>query len=172
MNAIETVDIIIAEAKQRLTLRSAGPGGPKCGSAMRELAIVENGAVAARDGRIVKVGRTEDVLRECRLAPDGELVRASGRVVMPGFVDCHTHAVFAGKRAEEFEARLAGHTYQEIAAAGGGIRSSVRAFRESSRETIRDEGAQRLDKMLQMGTTTVEIKSGYGLSTADEIKAL
>jgi imidazolonepropionase len=169
---IQTADLIVMNAGQLVTLRADGEDSPRAGQGMRQLGIIENGAFAATGGTIVRVGTTEEVLREAELSPEGELVDASGRVVTPGFVDSHTHAVFAGSRPREFEMRLQGHSYQEIAAQGGGIHSSVRAFREASRETLRNEGLERLDKMLELGSTTVEIKSGYGLSSEDEIRAL
>ncbi len=139
---------------------------------MGELGIIEGGAFAASSGTIVRIGGTDEVLRDTKLSEGGELIDASGRVVTPGFVDSHTHAVFAGRRPVEFEMRLQGRSYQEIAAQGGGIHSSVRAFRAASTETLKREGFRRLDKMLELGSTTVEIKSGYGLSFDDEIRAL
>jgi len=150
-----------------------GPAGsPARGARMRELGIIEDGGLAVKDGRISQVGRSEDVLRESVLSPNGEVIDAGGGVVCPGFVDCHTHLVFAGTRAREFEMRLLGHSYLEIAEKGGGILSSVKAFRAASNHTLETQALSRLNKMLQMGTTTVEIKSGYGLSVEDEIRAL
>lgn len=163
---------MIVNALQLLTLRPDAKGSPRSGRQMEELGIIENGGLAIADGKITQVGKTEDVLRGNGLSPHGEIIDAAGRVVTPGFVDCHTHAIFAGTRAHEFEMRLQGLSYLEIAAGGGGILSSVRAFRAASNQRLEEEGLKRLDKMLQMGTTTVEIKSGYGLSTADETRAL
>jgi imidazolonepropionase len=139
---------------------------------MSELGIIENGAVSVRGDRIVDVGPSEEVLKRNRLSRSGEMMDASGRVVCPGFVDCHTHAVFAGKRANEFEMRLQGSTYMDIAAQGGGILSSVRSFRAASEDDLVALAIKTLDTMLELGTTTVEIKSGYGLSKREELKAL
>jgi len=172
VSSIRTADIIIANARQLLTLRSDAKGSPVRGERMKELGIVEDGGVAIEGGKITQVGKSEDVLKENELSPGGEFVDANGSVVGPGFVDCHTHLVFAGTRAREFEMRLQGLSYQEIAARGGGILSTVRASRAASNETLEAGGLSRLDKMLQVGTTTVEIKSGYGLSVDDEIRTL
>lgn len=172
MSRISTADLIIGNARQLLTLKSDLKGSPRSGQQMRELGMVENGGLAIKDGKITQVGETEDILKENVLSPNGEFIDATGGVVGPGFVDCHTHLVFAGTRAHEFEMRLQGLSYMEIAAKGGGILSSVRAFRAASNEKLEEESLDRLNGMLQMGTTTVEIKSGYGLSIVDEIRAL
>ncbi|UCF79775.1 MAG: imidazolonepropionase [Candidatus Eiseniibacteriota bacterium] len=169
---METVDLLVTGARQLVTLRGEGEPSPRAGRGMSELGIIRDGAFAAKDGRIVRVGSTEEVSRQVRLAPGGEAVDASGRVVTPGFVDAHTHAVFEGSRPQEFEARLQGSSYQEIAAQGGGIRSSVRAFRAATTEQLKETALERLDRMLELGSTTVEIKSGYGLSLDDELRAL
>jgi imidazolonepropionase len=137
---------------------------------MRELGIIEDGAVAIRGGRIASVGHTSEVLTE---AGDGaSLIDASDKVVMPGFVDPHTHLVFAGDRASEFEMRLQGASYMEIMAAGGGIMNTVRATREASLDHLVHQSRERLDRMLAHGTTTAEAKTGYGLDTANELKML
>ena len=172
MSAISTADVLIVNAGQLLTLRSDAEGFPRCGQRMNELGIIENGGLAIRNGSIVQVGKTDDILRENELSSGGEFVDANGSVVSPGFIDCHTHLVFAGTRAREFEMRLQGLSYQEIAAQGGGILSTVRAFRAASNQKLEEAGLARLNKMLQLGTTTVEIKSGYGLSVSEETRAL
>lgn len=172
VSTIEEANILIANARQLLTLNTGPKSSPVPGTRMRELGIMEDGGLAIKDGKIIQVGRSEDILREYPLSADGELIDASGCVVCPGFVDCHTHLVFAGTRAREFEMRLQGLSYMEIAAKGGGILSSVKSFRTASDKTLETQGLTRLDKMLQMGTTTVEIKSGYGLSLEDETRAL
>lgn len=136
---------------------------------MRDLGLIEGGAIAVKDGRIVLVGRTEELRRQ--VAADVE-IDASGNVVLPGFVDAHTHVVFAGDRAREFEQRIAGTTYLEIMAAGGGIMSTVRATRAATVEQLVAESRTRLDRMLAHGTTTVEAKTGYGLNVPDELKML
>ena len=160
------VDLLIHSAAQLLTIASEGP---KRGAAMGELGIIEDGAVAIRDGRIALVGRTEEV--RAQVVAEQEL-DASGKVVMPGFVDPHTHLVFAGDRAGEFEQRVKGATYLEIMAAGGGIMSTVRATRAASVEQLVGESRARLDRMLAHGTTTAEAKTGYGLDLENELKML
>ncbi|MGQ9626712.1 MAG: imidazolonepropionase [Anaerolineae bacterium] len=160
-------DLVISHASQLLTL--ASPGGPKRGAAMGELGIIEDGAVAVQDGHIALLGPTADVLVNGRAR---RKIDVSGRVVMPGFVDPHTHLVFAGYRADEFEKRLRGATYMEIMAAGGGIMSTVRATRAATIEEIVAQSRARLDLMLAHGTTTAEAKTGYGLSTSAELKML
>ncbi len=160
------VDLLIHSAAQLLTVASDGPKG---GAAMRDLGLIEDGAMAVKDGRIALVGETRHVRAQ---VVAGEEVDASGKVVMPGFVDAHTHLVFAGDRAGEFEQRVGGATYLEIMAAGGGIMSTVRATRAASVEQLVEESRARLDRMLAHGTTTAEVKTGYGLTTADELKML
>jgi len=165
MNAGEA-DLVIRHASQLLTL--AGPPGPRRGEAMQHLSVVEDGALAVRDGLVAWVGRTADLPDW----PAREVVDASGKVVMPGFVDAHTHLVWAGDRAAEFEMRLRGATYLEIMAAGGGIMSTVRATRAASPQQLAAESLPRLQEMLAHGTTTAEAKTGYGLTTQDELKQL
>lgn len=161
------VDLIIHSADELLTL--ASPDGPKRGVAMSDLGLIENGALAVNEGRIVLVGTTEEVQAQ---AAAQEEIDATGRVVMPGFVDPHTHVVFAGSREDEFELRIGGATYMEIMAAGGGIMSTVRATRAATLEELVEQSCVRLDKMLAHGTTTAEAKTGYGLNVADELKML
>ena len=160
-------DLIIAHARELLTL--AGDG-PRRGADMDNLGIIEDGAVAISGGRISAVGRGNDILRLA--TPATRLIDTSDRVVMPGFVDAHTHLVFAGDRAAEFEQRLHGATYLEILAAGGGILRSVQATRQASPAALATQARQRLASMLDHGTTTVEAKSGYGLDLASEMKML
>jgi len=136
---------------------------------MGELGIIEHGAVAVKDGLVALVGLTSEVRGQITAA---EKIDASGKVVMPGFVDPHTHLVFAGDRAAEFEQRIKGATYLEIMAAGGGIMSTVRATRAASVEQLVEESRARLDRMLAHGTTTAEAKTGYGLDTENELKML
>jgi imidazolonepropionase len=135
-----------------------------------QLGIIEDGAVAVQGDRIALVGRTSDVLAEAGDA--ATLMNASDKVVLPGFVDPHTHVVFAGDRASEFEKRLQGASYMEILAAGGGIMNTVRTTREASLEDLVHQSHARLDRMLAHGTTTVEAKTGYGLDTENELKML
>ena len=137
------------------------------------MGIIRDGALAAgADGRILAVGPTAKVRAAVQLAPDTQVIHASGRTVLPGFVDPHTHAIFAGDRADEFARRLEGADYLEILAAGGGILSTVRATRAASESELAKRARGYLAEMLGRGTTTVEIKSGYGLSVEDELKLL
>lgn len=159
-------DLLIHSVGQLLTLASKGP---KAGRAMSDLGLIEDGALAIKDGRIALVGKTSDIRRQVVAQ---EELDASDRVVMPGFVDPHTHFVFAGSRVDEFEMRLKGATYLEIMASGGGIMSTVRATRAASMEELLAHSRQRLDRMLAHGTTTAEVKTGYGLNTAQELKML
>lgn len=163
-------DFLLRNAGELLTL-AEGPV-PRVGPAMSELGVVRGGAVASMSGRIVAVGRDTDVAKAVDLAPDAVVVDAGGTVVTPGLVDPHTHAVFARTRENEFAMRVAGKSYEEIAEAGGGIRASVRALREATEDALFDNGRSTLDRMIDHGTTTVEIKSGYGLSTDSELKML
>ena len=130
---------------------------------------IADGALVCRDGRIDWVGPTADLPP---LPPDAEVIDATGQVVLPGFVDSHTHLLFAGSREDEFEQRLQGLSYQEIAARGGGINATVRRVRAASKEELKALARPRLRRLLQLGVTTVEVKSGYGLTLADELKCL
>ncbi len=157
--------MLIHSATQLLTLA----GGPQRGRALGTLGIIENGAVLVRDEKIVAVGKTD----ELRAAyPNEPTLDASGSVVMPGFVDPHTHLIWGGDRAEEFEMRLEGAKYLDILAAGGGILSTVRATRTASIESLIAQTRPRLLRMFATGTTTAEAKTGYGLQTATELRLL
>jgi imidazolonepropionase len=161
------VDLLIHSAAQVVTC--ASPGGPKRGAAMREVSLIADGAVAIADGRIVAVGRSADL----RAAYTGvQQLDITGKVVCPGFVDPHTHVVFTGDRIDEFEQRIQGRSYMEIMAAGGGIAATTRATRAASIEQLVAETRSRLDMMWALGTTTAEVKSGYGLDTTTELKLL
>ncbi|MEQ1922534.1 MAG: imidazolonepropionase [Pyrinomonadaceae bacterium] len=164
---MQNADLIIHNAGQLVTCASSGR--PKRGDAMLDVGIIENGAVALADGKFVGVGKSEEILRDFK---SDEMVDAEGRVVCPGFVDPHTHIVFAGDRLNEFELKIKGAAYLEILANGGGIISTVRQTREASVESLVVQSLTRLDKMLVCGTTTCEIKTGYGLDTATELKML
>ncbi len=147
--------------------------GPRRGpEAMREVGLVENAAVAAYQGKIVAVGAESEVRRAVRLLPGGTYRDAGGTAVIPGLVDPHTHAVFGRPRPEEFGRRLVGESYQSIAASGGGIRASVRDFRRHGEEELVALTRRRLKECLSTGTTTIEVKSGYGLDLESELKAL
>ncbi|MGD8462453.1 MAG: imidazolonepropionase [Anaerolineae bacterium] len=160
-------DLLIDDAAQLLTLSS--PHGPKRGAAMGDLGIIPDGAVAIKDGRVLAVGLSQELRGQVHAA---RTLSAAGRVVMPGFVDPHTHLVWAGERAAEFEMRVAGASYMEIMAAGGGIMNTVRQTRAASVGDLVRQTSPRLGRMLAHGTTTVEIKTGYGLTTHDELKQL
>ena len=146
----------------------AGPA-PRRGLGQAEVGVLRDAVVAARDGTIVYVGANADSID---LEPDAVRIDASGCVVVPGFVDPHTHIVYAGDRRHELQRRLAGATYAEIAAEGGGILSTVAATRAASHEELLVGARARLDEMLACGTTTCEAKSGYGLTTESELKQL
>ena len=137
-----------------------------------ELDIYEDAAIAIEDGEVARVGPTGPVTREFPPENATHRVDASGKSVIPGFVDPHTHALFAGDRSDEFEAKLQGKTYQEILSEGGGILRTVRATREAGDEQLLDNLLSHLDAMLAHGTTTVEVKSGYGLDTETELRML
>jgi imidazolonepropionase len=148
----------------------AGPARARVGAEMRELGIVKDGALLIEGGRIVAAGAYAEL--KGRIAADAHVIDARGGCVTPGFVDAHTHLAFAGNRAAEFEQRIAGASYQEIAAAGGGILRTVALTRAASEEELLAAGARHRDWMLRGGTTTMEAKSGYGLDCATELKML
>jgi imidazolonepropionase len=160
--------LAIINCSQLVTL--AGVRHARTGGDLRQLAVVEDGAMLVRDTQIEAVGRRREI--EALIGADCEVVDAGHRVVMPGFVDAHTHPVFAGLRANEFEQRASGATYREIAARGGGIRSTVRATRNASPADLVKAGERYAGWFLRCGTTTVEAKSGYGLTLEDELKIL
>lgn len=160
--------IAVINCSQLVTL--AGPACPRRGAMMRDPGIIRNGAMIVRDGRIVCAGLRAEI--EPLIGGDCEVVDAGGRVVLPGFVDAHTHPVFAGSRADEYELRAAGASYQEIAERGGGIRATVRGTQAATLDELVSAGRRYRDWFLRSGTTTVEAKSGYGLSVEDEIKLL
>jgi imidazolonepropionase len=165
---VPEIDLLIINAGELVTMA----GGPRQGAAMKEVRAIPGGALAVQQGIIVDVGPTDEVLMRAQTGPNTRIIDARGRAVIPGFVDPHTHLCFAGDRADEFAMRLGGATYQEIAAAGGGIMATVRATREAGEAALVELGLKRLDALALAGTTTVEIKSGYGLTTADELKML
>jgi imidazolonepropionase len=145
---------------------------PRSGSDLGRLHIVPDAAIAARSGVIVFVGTERDYRQTVTLIPGAQCIDAQRGTVLPGFVDAHTHLAFAGWREREFDERLRGATYSEIAARGGGILTTVTATRAASEEQLVELTRARLDAMLRLGTTTVEVKSGYGLTVEDELKQL
>ena len=160
-------ELLVTNCSQLVTL--AGPARPRVGHELREIAAIADGAMLVRDGCIAMVGSRTDIEP---LASGAEVVNAGGRLVTPGFVDAHTHLVFAGNRANEFEMRCAGATYQEIAAQGGGIKSTVRKTRATTEEELNTAAMRHARWFLASGTTTIEAKSGYGLAVEDELKIL
>src|SRR5687767_10929566 len=158
--------LIIHSASELVTC--AGPG-PRKGNAQGDARIIGNGAVAVRGEHIIAVGKTDEIIAEYR-GEETSLLDATGKTVTPGLVDSHTHLVWAGWREEEYEMRLRGATYLEIMERGGGIMSTVRATRQADEADLKQLARVRLARMLAHGTTTVEIKSGYGLSVEDELK--
>jgi imidazolonepropionase len=157
--------MLIHSANQLLTLA----GGPQRGRDLGRLGIIENGAVLVRDEKILEVGTTNDLKERY---PNEPMLDASNCVLMPGFVDPHTHLIWAGDRANEFEMKMSGMAYLDILAAGGGIISTVKQTRTASMETLMAQSRARLMRMFTHGTTTVEAKTGYGLQTATELRLL
>ncbi|HMQ34608.1 MAG TPA: imidazolonepropionase, partial [Chloroflexaceae bacterium] len=164
---MDHIDLLVYNTAQVATC--AGSPGPRRGAAMGEVGLVPAGAVAVSGGRVVAVGPEAELRR--RFFPSAEL-DAGGGAVVPGLVDPHTHLVYAGDRVGEFELRIGGASYQEIMAAGGGIASTARATRAATLERLVAESRRRLDQMLRLGATTVEVKSGYGLETDAELRQL
>lgn len=164
--------VFIRNASQLITLAGSSDK-PLTGKRMEQLHIIANGGVWLEDGFIQFVGKDEEVAEayKDRLG-EAEIIDATGRLVTPGLVDPHTHLVYAGSREKEFEMRLKGSTYMEIMNSGGGIHATTSVTREASHETIFRESKMRLDQFLLHGVTTVEVKSGYGLSLEHEIKQL
>ncbi|MCI0403854.1 MAG: imidazolonepropionase [Acidobacteria bacterium] len=161
--------LLIAHCRQLVTLR--GPKGPRRGRILREIAIIRDGAVLVHEGRIAAVGTTKQVERH-RLARKARKVNAKDYVVLPGFVDSHTHLVFPASRADEYERRIAGATYEQIAKRGGGILSTVKKLRRVPADSVLRQARAWLSEFAAHGTTTLEAKSGYGLSLESELKIL
>lgn len=166
-----TVDLLLTGAGQLITCGSA-ERGPRRGPALSDPGLVRGGAIAAADGKILAVGARDEVLAAMGGATVERTIDAGGRVVMPGWVDPHTHAVFAGFRADEYESRIRGESYLEIDRRGGGIKRSVRELRAIDEERLFELSRRRVLRMLEQGVTTIEIKSGYGLDLENEMKQL
>lgn len=164
---MQKVDLLIHHADPLVTC--AAPQGPKRGRAMADIGMIPDGAVAVDEGRIIAVGSSKEI---CAAYTARREIDANGHAVCPGFVDAHTHVVYAGDRVEEFEQRLRGKTYLEILEAGGGILTTVRATRAASLDELVTSAWKRLDTMLALGTTTAEVKTGYALDAAGELKML
>jgi imidazolonepropionase len=166
--------LLLVNIGQLLTLRSAADG-PRRGASLSELGIIEDAAVLCLGGKIVSVGTTKDALRDAWLKKNRKKIieiDCAGRVVLPGFVDSHTHPVFVHPRLVDFEKRISGAGYEEIAEAGGGIRSSIDGVRKASTTALTQKVLAALADLARHGTTTVEAKSGYGLSLESELKSL
>ena len=159
--------LVVLHASQLLTL--AGPKRPRVGNELSELGIIRNGGMLIRDGKIDRVSPSDEIENNIT---DAEIVDARGRVVMPGFVDAHTHLVFAGDRLDDFQRRARGQTYEQIAKSGGGIWSTVEKTRAASEADLLAQAKKHANWFLRCGTTTVEAKSGYGLTTEEELKIL
>jgi imidazolonepropionase len=170
----KTSALLLVHIGQLLTLRSA-TDGPRRGAYLSELGIIRDAAVVCLGGKIVSVGTTKDALRDPWLKKNRKKITeidCSGRVVLPGFVDSHTHPVFTHPRLVDFEKRISGANYEEIAEAGGGIRSSIDGVRKASKAVLTQKTFAALADLARHGTTTVEAKSGYGLSLESELKSL
>ena len=168
--------LLLLNIAHLLTLRSPSQGeGPRRGSQLKELGIIEDAAVLCLGGKIVSVGTTKDALRDPWIEKHRKRITeidCAGKVVLPGFVDSHTHPVFVKPRLVDFEKRIEGASYEQIAAAGGGIRSSLEAVRSATKASLVDKVSSVLREMAAHGTTTVEAKSGYGLTVDSELKSL
>jgi imidazolonepropionase len=165
--------LLLTNIGQLLTLR--GDEGPRRGPALSELCIIEDGAVLCVGGNIVSVGTTKEAVRDGWIKQhkkDVQEIDCTGKVVLPGFVDSHTHPVFAAPRLTDFEKRIAGATYEEIAEAGGGIQASIDSVRKASRAELCRNILKSFKEMTEQGTTTIEAKSGYGLNVESELKSL
>ena len=159
--------LALLHASQLVTL--AGPKRPRIGKELSELGIIRDGGLLIRDGKIDVVGPSDEIEKK---STDAEVVDLGGRVVLPGFVDAHTHLVFAGNRLDDFERRARGESYEQIAKAGGGIWSTVEKTRAASEADLFGQATKHAEWFVKCGTTTVEAKSGYGLTLDDELKIL
>ncbi len=159
------IDLLLHSATQMLTFAR----GPQRGTALGELGLIEDGAVAITDGEIIAVGSSAKLQKQYQAS---ESLDATGKIVMPGFIDPHTHLIWIGDRAAEFEMRLKGATYTEIMNAGGGILSTVAKTREADVDTLVEQARNRMRRMVANGTTTAEVKTGYGLDTEAELRIL
>ena len=164
-------DVLLTNIGQVATLEGHSKK-PKTGEQMKELSIIENGAIAIKDGKILAVGSTKDVLSQISEEPDLPIIEFPGMLATPGFIDSHTHLVFGGSRENDFAMKLAGKTYIEILESGGGILNTLRSTRTARPEELVSNAFSFAESMLSMGTTTIEAKSGYGLDTKNELKML
>ena len=163
-----SIATLITGASQLLTLRGRGP---RRGAALTNVGLIKDGALLISDGLIVAVGPHAKVEAH-PLARSAQQLDAAGRVILPGFVDSHTHLIYAASRADEYELRIAGASYEEIAKRGGGILNSVNKLRAATSDTLKRRALSALKQFAAYGTTTLEAKSGYGLDLASELKIL
>ncbi len=163
-------DLLLTDIGELVTL--AGSPGLRRGEAAKELSIIQDGALASFNGKIVWTGKTRNAFKSVQLIENHLEIDVAGKVITPGFVDSHTHPLYAGTRQVEFAMRANGADYEDISAAGGGILNSVKRTRQASSEDIEDNLVKHLSTMLLLGTTTVEVKSGYGLDLETEIRCL
>ncbi len=171
MKLVDTPNLVILNAGELITLRGFSDK-PKCGEDLRKLDIIENGAIAISDGKISFVGTTRELLSSMDIGNETEVINAGGRVVMPGFVDPHTHLIFAGSRENDFIMKLDGYSYLEILEQGGGILNTVSHTRKAAVKELVNNGLEIVNNLIIHGVTTVEAKSGYGLNTETELKML
>lgn len=164
---MQYVDLLIENIGELVTM--FGPNCPRIGSQMQDVGIITHAAIAIHQGKIVALGPQTEISQKYTGIQN---IQANGQLVTPGFVDPHTHPVFAATRENEFEMRVRGATYQEIAKAGGGIRNSARKLQKADKASLKAAARQRVLRFLHLGTTTIEAKSGYGLSTESELKSL
>ncbi len=164
-------DLVIFNANELITMNTKF-GAPRIGKNMSELSIIDNGAIGIKNDRIIYVGTTDELISKFSLNEIKTKIDAKNKLVTPGFVDPHTHIIFDGSRENELQMKLEGKSYLEILQAGGGILKTVRETRKASLEKLVENGKKILDRMMSYGTTTVEAKSGYGLSTESELKIL
>src|ERR1700676_5200297 len=173
-DCVKSKPLLLLNIAQLLTLRSAA-NGPRRGASLSDLGIIQDAAVLCLAGKIFSVGTTKDALRDPWLKKNRKKVTeidCGGRVVLPGFVDSHTHPVFMHPRLVDFEKRISGASYEEVAEAGGGIRSSIDGVRKASKTALTQSVSAVLADLARHGTTTVEAKSGYGLNLESELKSL
>ena len=164
-------DVLLTNIGQVATLEGHSKR-PKTGEKMGQLSIIENGAIAIKDEKILAIGSTRDVLSQISEEPDFPSIEFPGMLAVPGFVDSHTHLTFGGSRENDFAMKLAGKTYLEILESGGGILNTLRSTRAASLEELVSNAFSYSESMLSLGTTTIEAKSGYGLDTKNELKML
>lgn len=164
-------DLLIHSAQMMATMKGFSEG-PARGEGMSEIGLIEDGAIAIREGKIVAVGTTLEVHAAGWVGPETRQISAKGRVVTPGFVDPHTHVLYAGSRENELSLKIKGVPYLEILKQGGGILSTVRSTKQATDKEIKAQTSRRLQTMLSLGTTTAEVKSGYGLTIVEEIRSL